>query len=50
MGRHERDACGTCNGQGRISQNEIEYKNGKATGRMIQKMVTCPQCKGSGRR
>lgn len=50
MGKHERDACGTCNGSRQIMQSEIEIKNGKPTGRMVQKPVRCPQCGGTGLR
>lgn len=49
MGKHGRDACGTCNGSGQISQNEVEIKNGKPTGKMITRQITCPMCKGQGR-
>lgn len=50
MGKHGRNACGTCNGAGQITQSEIEVKGGKPTGRMVQKPVTCPQCGGTGYR
>lgn len=50
MGKHGRDACGTCNGSGQIPQAEVEIKNGKPTGRMVTRQIRCPQCGGTGLR
>lgn len=50
MAKHERNACGTCNGSGQISQSEVEIRGGKPTGKMVQRQIRCPQCGGTGLR
>lgn len=50
MGKHDLGKCGTCNGARTIPQSEVEVKNGKPTGKMVTRQITCPQCKGSGQR
>lgn len=48
MGKHGRNACGTCNGSGQIPQAEPEIKNGRPTGKMITRQIRCPKCGGTG--